>query len=181
LDHKTKEKLDSYSLSDIWPIFDNSKYKSEGGKLKSPTFRSYIFRQSPPTDVTDYLPIVVPLNLNCYDGNSKSYSYHYSPVHNPPIWPSSEKSFKELKTTEEKTADKLTVDSAPKCSFPLFDFSGDFFLKFIVLECYGTFLNFLINYSAVLCRRINNHIFINFNNFVNNNRAMQKHHLYFDN
>lgn len=140
-DNNINEKVDSYSLTDIWPTFENyMDSKSDLQKLKSPTFRNYIFRKSPPADVSDYFPISVPLNSKCHDESSKLSSYHYTPAHSPPAWPT-EDYFKELKKFEEKIVDELTIDSASKGSFPLFDFSGDFFLKFIVLECYGTIFN----------------------------------------
>ena len=138
--HNTSENTELYSLSDIWPTFENLKSKSDHPKLKYPTFRSYIYRQSPPNDVAEYFPIPVAPKSKCYDGYSKICSYHYTPAQDAPIWPSSGKTVKELKKSEEKIIDRLTLDSASKSNFPLFDFIGDFFLKFIVLECYGTIL-----------------------------------------
>lgn len=139
--HNTSETTDLYSLSDTWPMFENLKSKSDYSKLKCPTFRSYVFRHSPPAEVTDFFPLPIPINSKCYEGNSKTCPYHYTPAQDPPIWPSSNKTAKEFKKTEEKIIDNLTIDSAPKSILPLFDFIGDFFLKFIVLECYGAILS----------------------------------------
>lgn len=130
--------MDCYSLSDIWPVYNNSKSESCRPKLKCPTFRSYLFRQLPPEDVSDYFPISIPGSSKFNDKGSNKYSYHYTPAYDPPKWPKSEKESKKSKNTEEKVVvDKLTLNSVSKNSFPLYDFNGDFFLKFMVLECYG--------------------------------------------
>ena len=111
---------------------------SEQPKLRAPTFRNYIFRKPPPVTLTAYFPMYIQPNSKCCGEISKLCSYHYTPAYDPPSWLSTQ-SFKELKKAEEKIVDQLTMESLSKGSFPLFDFTGDFFVKFIVLECYGIF------------------------------------------
>lgn len=147
-DHTSTDIADSGSLSDFWPMREKFKSKSDHPKLKCPTFRSYTFRQDPPTDITEYYPLTIPSNLNSSDENSKKTSFHYVPVHDPLTWSNFEKDLHDLKQREEKIVEKLTLGSSSKSNFSLFDFNGDFFLKIIVLECYGN--NFVHIFTLII-------------------------------
>lgn len=136
----------------MWSIDKDLKSNTFHPKFKCPTFRSYKFRQSPPLCVTDYFPIsIASIDKSTDRGLGKS-SLHYTPALDPPKWPRIEEDFKKLQPVHEKTIEKLTLTSSSKSNYPLYDFNGDFFLKFFVLECYGI-ISYLRHPAKLFFRR----------------------------
>lgn len=165
------EKSDSGSIFELWPIDKDLNSKTIHPIFKCPTFHSYKFRQSPPTCVTDYFPISIPSIAKCTDVLLGKSLLHYSPALDPPNWPRIEENCKKPQQEHNKIVEKLTLSSSSKSNYPLYDFNGDFFLKFFVLECYGIIL-FLSLLPKLCFRRWNYRIFMYFDNMFYNYKRL---------
>jgi len=129
-------------ISDLWPPLKelNPEMKSI---FKSPTFKHYTFHIAPPTDITDYSPIEISENLKCTDtAKTTSHLCCYTPALAPPLWPNGNQNNPAENNISPRrhVVERLTLGSSSKNTFPLYDFNGDFYLKFIALECYGNHL-----------------------------------------
>lgn len=124
------------SISCIWPN-DESSDASLKFKLKSPNFKSYNFRDSPPSSVTEYIPIMIQERSQCVEYLIKRSAFEYTPAFDPPTWSviSKKDVFKEI--LSEKIVERLTLNSSNQKSLQLYDYNGDFYLKIFILECYG--------------------------------------------
>lgn len=125
------------SISCVWPRIESpsNSYKS---KLKSPNFRRYIFRDLPPSTVTEYIPISLQDQDQCGKHLSQWPLYVYTPAFDPPNWPIITQETQLNVFFPEKTVERLTLKSLTQKSLQLYDYSGDFYLKIFILECYGT-------------------------------------------
>ena len=122
------------SLSCLWPI-SGAIPEKHISKFRCPNFRSFTCRKPPPYEVIEYSPINLIENLHCTDNHSRNIVCHYTPAYDPPFWTDSPQP--RLKDPNGQIMEKLTVASTLKSSYPLFEFKGDFYLKLIILECYG--------------------------------------------
>lgn len=119
----------------LWP---NTDFEQSKSKIKCPTFRNYLFRQLPPIEIFDYYPIDIPKYSKCSVSYPKNSRYCYTPALDPPLWLDCNSIHSNRIEFKRDTVEKLTIHSSPNSGFPLYDFNGDFYLKFFVLECYGT-------------------------------------------
>lgn len=122
----------------LWPNLKDQSLEEPKVNVKCPTFKNYIFRQYPPTYITDYYPIDIPKISKCSDIRSIRCQNYFIPVHDPPSWPDANHLGHSDVRVQRQSIEKLTVHSSSKSTYPLYDFNGNFYLKFFVLECYGT-------------------------------------------
>ena len=87
-------------------------------------------------DMSDYTPIEISEHIKCTGIIAiTSHSFYYTPAFDPP--PYDINPIKNNINPRRHIVERLTLGSVPKNTFPLYDFNGDFYLKFIALECYG--------------------------------------------
>lgn len=140
LSEKSEINTKDDSISSIWPN-DESSDASLKSKLKSPNFKNYILRDSPPSSITDYIPIIIPEQSQCVEYLNKRSAFEYTPAFDPPTWPDVSQKDERKDFLSEKIVERLTLNSSNQKSLQLYDYNGDFYLKIFILECYGILKN----------------------------------------
>ena len=137
-------------ISDLWPLREKLLPDTLRSKLKSPTFKHYTFMQHLPLMFQTIIQLLYLINATSIFFRAIMHVvYLPSLIH---------RHFRRIvqlvrwgngNVARKHVLERLTMESLSKNSFLLYDFNGDYYLKFIALECYGNHL-FCIYYLILL-------------------------------